>query len=93
MSTDERYLQTALRLQRWRDFTAHLAAYLVMNAVFVVAWALNGGGYFWPAWPILGWGVGLSFQHFHVVIRGFITDAEVRRAIQPTNAAAAGRKS
>jgi hypothetical protein len=35
MSTDERYLQTALRLQRWRDFAAHLTAYIVMNAAFV----------------------------------------------------------
>jgi hypothetical protein len=92
MSTDDRYLHTALRLQRWRDFAAHLTAYLVMNVVFVIAWALNGGGYFWPAWPILGCGVGLSFQHFHVVIRGFITDAEVRRAIESTNGGGTGRE-
>ena len=80
------YLQTALRLQRWRDLAAHLTAYLVMNVVFVIAWAVTGGGSFWPAWPILGWGLGLSFQHFHVVIRGFITDANVRRAMQWTKA-------
>jgi hypothetical protein len=25
----------------------------------VVLWALSGFGYFWPMWPILGWGTGL----------------------------------
>jgi class 3 adenylate cyclase len=23
-------------------------------------WAASGGGYFWPIWPILGWGIGLG---------------------------------
>ena len=80
-SGDEQYLDTALRLQRWRDFAAHLTAYLVMNLAFVTVWWLNHGGYFWPAWTIVGWGLGLSFQHFQVVLRGFITDSDVRREI------------
>ena len=25
--------------------------------MFVAIWALTGMGYFWPVWPILGWGV------------------------------------
>jgi hypothetical protein len=30
----------------------------VATAVLLVAiWALTGMGYFWPVWPILGWGV------------------------------------
>ena len=85
MSTDDLYLQTALRLQRWRDLAAHVTAYVLMNVVFMIAWAVNGDSYFWPAWTILGWGLGLSFQHFHVVIRGFITDGEVRRTMQSAN--------
>src|SRR5205085_11426605 len=23
-------------------------------------WAAGGGGYFWPIWPILGWGIGVG---------------------------------
>jgi hypothetical protein len=36
------YLQTATQLQRWRDFQAHVGAYLVINTVFVLIWARNG---------------------------------------------------
>ncbi len=36
-----------------------VAVYVVVNVALVVVWALSGGGYFWPAWSILGWGLGL----------------------------------
>ncbi|TML41221.1 MAG: DUF1707 domain-containing protein [Actinobacteria bacterium] len=37
-----------------------LGPYLVINAMLIVIWALTGAGYFWPIWPILGWGAGLA---------------------------------
>lgn len=64
-------------IQRWRDFTAHAMAYVVINAVFVIAWAIAGRGSFWPGWSLLGWGVGLSFQHFYAVLRHPIHSADV----------------
>jgi 2TM domain len=76
------YLTTATQLQRWRDFQAHLVAYLVGNAAFVAIWLLSGRGFFWPGFPLLGWAAGLSFQHFHVVVRGQITDEDVRRRVR-----------
>jgi Domain of unknown function (DUF1707)/2TM domain len=36
-----------------------LPAFILVNALLVVVWAATGAGYFWPAWPILGWGIGL----------------------------------
>jgi hypothetical protein len=33
------------------------AAFLATAALLVAIWALTGAGYFWPIWPILGWGV------------------------------------
>lgn len=72
------YLGTATQLQRWRDFAAHLLAYLVVNALFLATWLCFGRGFFWPAFPLVGWAVGLSFQHFTMVVRGPITDAQVR---------------
>ena len=77
------YLQTATQLQRWRDFQAHVAAYLVINTAFVLIWALTGQGFFWPVYPLAGWGIGLSFQHFSAVVRGQITDEDVRRKLRP----------
>jgi hypothetical protein len=41
----------------------HAAAYLLMVAIVLTVWlsvALSGGTwYFWPAWPILGAGIGV----------------------------------
>src|SRR5918994_1248594 len=33
------------------------APYLAVSALLIMIWALTGAGYFWPIWPILGWGV------------------------------------
>jgi hypothetical protein len=34
-----------------------LAPYLSVSLMLVAIWALTGMGYFWPIWPILGWGI------------------------------------
>ena len=34
-----------------------LAPFLVVSLMLVAIWALTGMGYFWPVWPIAGWGV------------------------------------
>ena len=35
------------------------AAFLAVNLLLIVIWAATGAGYFWPIWPLLGWGLGL----------------------------------
>jgi Domain of unknown function (DUF1707)/2TM domain len=45
-------------------FQRHLLWYLCINGLLVVIWALTGLGYFWPVWPILGWGIGLASHAF-----------------------------
>jgi hypothetical protein len=25
-------------------------------ALLIAIWALSGAGYFWPVWPLVGWG-------------------------------------
>jgi hypothetical protein len=42
-----------------REFGEHLRVYVSIMALLVVIWALTGMGYFWPIWPILGWGLGI----------------------------------
>jgi Domain of unknown function (DUF1707)/2TM domain len=49
----------APRRPRRRWDTEHLRAYVGVSVMLVAIWALTGAGYFWPIWPILGWGVGL----------------------------------
>src|SRR3954471_15164645 len=51
-----------------REFVEHLRSYLSIMALLVVIWALTGMGYFWPIWPILGWGLGIV-SHANVLRR------------------------
>ena len=37
----------------------HVRAYVAVSVMLVAIWALTGAGYFWPIWPILGWGIGV----------------------------------
>ena len=34
-----------------------LGPYVAVSLMLVATWALTGMGYFWPIWPILGWGI------------------------------------
>jgi class 3 adenylate cyclase len=38
----------------------HFTTYLLVNLMLIGIWAASGGGYFWPIWPILGWGIGVG---------------------------------
>lgn len=43
-----------------RVFIEHARSYVLVNALLVAIWTLTMfGGYFWPMWPMLGWGIGL----------------------------------
>lgn len=70
------------RLQRKRSARTHLAVYLIVNVMLVAIWALSGGGYFWPVWPILGWGIGLAFHWWGAYMVKPIPEEEVRREME-----------
>lgn len=42
----------------WRR--AMLAPWAVFGVFFIILWAATGAGYFWPIWPIMGWGIGVA---------------------------------
>ena len=42
------------------SFKVHVATYVPLNLLLIGIWAAGGGGYFWPVWPILGWGVAVA---------------------------------
>jgi hypothetical protein len=65
------------RVQARRDFGSHLAAYVVVNCALIAVWALTGGGYFWPAWVIAGWGVGLILHAWDLFFRRPVTEADI----------------
>ncbi len=47
-------------------FKWSLASYFFVNCMLVAIWFISSGpySYFWPVWPMLGWGLGLAFQYF-----------------------------
>jgi 2TM domain len=69
------------RLKKKRDFGAHVLAYVLVNAVIVAIWAVTGTGFFWPIFPMLGWGIGLAFNAWDVYRRD-LTEAEIEREIE-----------
>lgn len=73
---DERELARK-RLQAKRDLSTHVVVYVVVNAFLVVFWYLGGGGYFWPAWVMAAWGIGLVMNVWDVYGRKPITEADI----------------
>jgi hypothetical protein len=70
------------RVQAKRDLGTHAVVYLVVNAFLVFMWAFTGQGYFWPAWVIGGWGIGLLMNVWDVYGRRPVTEADIDREMQ-----------
>jgi hypothetical protein len=49
--------RAVVRPRRWDS--EHVRAYVGVMLLLVAIWALTGAGYFWPIWPMLGWGIGV----------------------------------
>ena len=47
------------RLKKKADFRMHLLIYVLVNSALVIIWAITGSGFFWPAFFIVGWGIGV----------------------------------
>lgn len=50
------------RIKALREFYQSLVIYGLVNAGLIIVWAVSGGGYFWPIWVIVGWGLGLGIS-------------------------------
>jgi hypothetical protein len=69
------------RLKAKREFWGHFVVYLAVNALLVVVWAVTTGGYFWPIWPIAGWGIGIA-AHAWETFRRPISEEAIRREME-----------
>jgi hypothetical protein len=57
------------RRRQSAELRDHRLAFAVAAPGMVAIWALTGADYFWPVWPILGWGSGLLFHGKAVAAR------------------------
>jgi hypothetical protein len=72
--------QQAIRsLKQKRDFRSHVVTYVLVNALLVVIWAVTGAGFFWPVFPIVGWGIGVAFNAWSVYGQRPISEDQIRR--------------
>lgn len=78
----EAWVEARKRVTERRDFGSHLVAYLVVNSFLVFIWAITGAGYFWPAWVLAGWGIGLVMHTWEVFFRRPVTDADIEAELR-----------
>ena len=79
---DQRRTAAVKRLEEKRDFRTHVVTYVIVNAAMIAIWAVTGAGYFWPAWVLLGWGVGLVLHAWSVWGEKPITEDQIEREMR-----------
>jgi 2TM domain len=79
------------RIRAKLAFKIHLVVYLVINAMLVAIWAGVGSSvtipglpstFFWPIFPILGWGLGLAIQGYTAYQGGGPTEDQIEREMR-----------
>jgi len=51
---------TKTAIAKRRELRDHVASFVLVNLLLIAIWALTGADYFWPVWPLLGWGIGVA---------------------------------
>ena len=75
--------QAVRQLKKQRDFRSHLLVYILVNTFLVVIWLLTDpGGFFWPMFPIAGWGIGVIMNAWDVYGRREITEEDIHREME-----------
>ena len=65
------------RLKAKEEFRVHLLIYALVNGMLVLIWAMTGANFFWPIFPLAGWGIGLVAHAMDVYWRREPTESEI----------------
>jgi peptidoglycan/LPS O-acetylase OafA/YrhL len=79
---DESRAQAVNRLWARRAFRIHLIAFLMGSVVMLLVWATTSGDYFWPVWPIAGWGAGLALHAWITFGRWSFSETAIQQEIR-----------
>jgi 2TM domain len=73
------------QLKKKRGLQAHLLAYVMVNLLLNALWFLTmPGGFYWPIFPMLGWGIGLAFNVWDVYAPA-PTESDIQREMRRLN--------
>jgi fatty acid desaturase len=79
-SSDADLRAQAIRsLKKKQAFRSHVVAYVLVNALLVGIWAATGAAFFWPVFPIIGWGIGLAFNAWDTYGHRPMSEDRIRR--------------
>jgi 2TM domain len=79
---DPRRAAAIKQLEKKRGWQAGMVAYVVVNAFLVVIWLTTGRGYFWPAWPLGAWGLGMVLSFWDIYVRRPITEEDIEAELR-----------
>jgi hypothetical protein len=70
------------RLKKRHDFYGHLLIFLLVNGFLVLIWAMTSdGGFFWPVFPIVGWGIGVVMNAWDAFGHDGFDEAAIQREV------------
>jgi hypothetical protein len=83
VADDELRQRAVQQLKKRHDFYGHLLVYTLVNAFIVLIWALTDGqGFFWPVFPIVGWGIGVVMNAWDVFGSKEYDEDKIQREMQ-----------
>jgi 2TM domain len=74
--------QTAItQLRKKRGLQAHALAYVTVNVLLTALWLFTSGGeiFYWPMFPLFGWGIGLAFHVWDVYSPAVPSERRIER--------------
>jgi hypothetical protein len=70
------------QLRKKRGLQAHIIAFMSVNLLLVAIWYVTVRHFFWPVFPIFGWGIGVAFNVWDVYMPERLTEERIQREIQ-----------
>jgi hypothetical protein len=69
-------------LKNRRDFFGHVLLYSMVNTFLTLIWLFAGRhGFFWPVFPIVGWGIAVVLNAWDVYRDDEFDDEQIQREI------------
>lgn len=76
---DKLRVRAERRVKSQADLRGHLLIYVLVNAFLVMIWFVTGPAFFWPVFPLAGWGIGVVMHAWDAYGPDAVTEARIQR--------------